>query len=251
MADLLLLDTGVEVRMYFVSSENGQLRGRKFRISGIYETGMEEFDRLYVIGDLRQAQKLNLWDSSQVSGFELYIDRMEDLQLIGDRVFHSIGYDLDARTVATLYPQIFEWLKLQDMNVLIILILMILVSSITMVSALLIIILERTTMIGVLKALGARDQSIRRIFLIHAGTIALKGMLIGNALGLGLAVLQNLTGWVTLSQESYYIAHVPILLQPWPILLLNLGTLVACLLAMAIPSYLIFRIQPVKVIAMR
>lgn len=251
ISELLELNAGEEVRMYFVSGDRGQLRGRKFRVSGIYETGMEEFDRLYVIGDLRQAQRLNLWDSSQVSGFELFIQRMEDLEMMGERVFHAIDYDLDARTVATLYPQIFEWLKLQDMNVIVILVLMILVSSITMVSALLIIILERTSMIGVLKALGARDRSIRRIFLLHAGSIALKGMLMGNLLGLGLAVIQHLTGWVKLSQESYYIAQVPVLLELWPLLALNLGTLLACLVAMIVPSYLITRIQPVKVITMR
>jgi len=237
--------------MYFISGANGQLRGRKLEVTGIYETGMEEFDRVYVLGHLQLAQRLSLWDSSQVSGFEIFIRNMDQMQVIGEEVYRSISPDLDARSAAQLYPQIFEWLRLQDMNVVIILVLMVLVSAITLISALLIIILERSGMIGVLKALGASNRMVHRIFLAHAASIALKGMLLGNVLGIGLGLLQQYTGWATLDQESYYISHVPVLLEIVPLILLNVGVFIISLLAMGIPTLLVTRVDPARVVSMR
>lgn len=251
LASRLLLDTGDAVRMYFVSEGSSVLRGRKFDVCGIYGTGMEEFDRAFVLGDLKHVQRLNNWETDQVSGFEVLTTNTDHLDEISDDLRGFISYDLDARPVSYLYPQIFDWLKLQDMNVLIILVLMAFVSAVTMISALLIIILERIHLIGVLKSLGAANASIRKIFIYQALRITLSGMIIGNIFGFTLAWLQQQYGIFRLSEESYYLSAVPIQLEWLPVLLLNLATLVLCITAMLLPSMLVSRIQVVKVITMR
>ena len=248
MSKKLKLKLDDEVRMYFIIENEIQPRGRKFTVEGIYETGLEEFDELFVIGDLRHIRKLNKWDSDQVTGFEVFVDDFNKLDEMTGLVYNSIGYDLNAVSIKDLYPQIFDWLELQDMNVIIILILMIAVAGINMISTLLILILEKTNMIGILKALGTRNISIRKIFLYNAAYIIGKGLLWGNLLGISLAVIQQHFHIFTLSQESYYVAYVPINLNIYYILLLNLGTLIACLLFLLFPSYIITRISPVKAI---
>lgn len=248
MSKKLKLKLDDEVRMYFIIENEIQPRGRKFTVEGIYETGLEEFDDIFVIGDLRHIRKLNKWDSDQVTGFEVFVDDFNKLDEMTGLVYNSIGYDLNAVSIKDLYPQIFDWLELQDMNVIIILILMIAVAGINMISTLLILILEKTNMIGILKALGTRNISIRKIFLYNAAYIIGKGLLWGNLLGISLAVIQQHFHIFTLSQESYYVAYVPINLNIYYILLLNLGTLIACLLFLLFPSYIITRISPVKAI---
>jgi len=246
IAKLLNLKTGDPLRMYFII--DNKARGRKFVISGIYETGLEEFDRLYVFGDLAHIQKLNGWDSAQVSGFEVFIRDFRDLDKMGDVVYHKIGYDLNARTIRDIYPQLFDWLSLQDMNVIIILALMVMVAGITMISTLLILILERTGMIGMLKALGAKNLSIRKVFLYNAGYIIGKGLLWGNVVGIALGFIQYKFHVIGLPQESYFMSYVPINLDLFSILLLNAGTILICLCMLIVPSFIITRISPVKAI---
>jgi len=248
LADMLHFDIGDDVRVYFINPDEVTPRGRKFIISGIYETGLEEFDELYLIGDLRHVQRLNGWDDDQVSGFEVFVDDFRNIEATWEKVYNVVGYDLNATSIKTLHPQIFDWLDLQDMNVIIILVLMVAVAIINMISTLLILILEKTNMIGVLKALGAKDSSVRKIFIYNAAFIIGRGLLFGNVLGIGLALLQYHFGFITLDQESYYVPTVPILLQPIPVILLNLGTLLVCLMFLLIPSYIITRISPVKAI---
>lgn len=251
IAQRLLLDTGSTVRMYFVGGAGGVMRGRKFVVSGLYQSGMEEFDRVYVLGDIRHVQKLQNWDENEVSGFEVFVDDYEKLDEVAENLYTSVPYDLDTRKASELYPQIFDWLQLQDMNVIIILVLMIFVSVITMISALLIIILERIHLIGVLKSLGASNGSIRRIFLFQALRITLIGILIGNIFGLGLSFAQNTFGILKLSEESYYLSEVPVQISFLPIAILDIATLIVCVAAMLLPSMLITRIQAVKIITMR
>lgn len=251
LARRLDLDTGQEIRMYFVDESGGNMRGRKFTISGIYETGLEEFDRIYVMGDIRHVQRLNQWTDDMVSGFEVFIRDFRQLDRVGEDIYYAVGHDLNAQTIRSAYPQIFDWLKLQDMNVIIILSLMAMVASITMISILLILILERTTLIGILKALGARNWSIRHIFLYQALSITLKGMLIGNLVGLFLAWVQWQYGLIRLPQESYYVPVVPIRFELMGWLILNGVTLLLSMMIMVLPTYLITRIRPVKVITMR
>jgi lipoprotein-releasing system permease protein len=246
LASLLKLDVNNDLRMYFISGS--QALGRKFHISGIFETGLEELDNMYVIGDIRHIQKLNSWTPDQVGGFEVSLDDFKDLDRLEKYIYRTIGFSLDAVTIRQLYPQIFDWLDLQDINVLIILILMILVAGITMISTLLILILERTNMIGILKALGMRNRSIRKIFLYNAIYIIGTGLLWGNLAGTALCLIQMKFGIITLPQESYYVSVVPINLNILNIVFLNTGTLIVCLLMLLLPSYIITRVSPVKAI---
>ncbi|MEI7983006.1 MAG: FtsX-like permease family protein [Bacteroidota bacterium] len=245
-ADLLNLKVNDDLRMYFIVGDH--TLGRKFRISGIFDTGLEEFDKLYVIGDIHHIQKLNNWASDQVGGFEIILWRFSDMDRMGSYIYHQIGFSLDASTIHQLYPQIFDWLDLQDINVLIILILIMLVSTTTIISTLLILILERTGMIGILKALGMRNSGIRKVFLYNAFYIVGWGMFLGNLLAFSLCLGQKYFGLVTLPEESYYVSVIPINLNGWNILLLNAGTLFICYLIFIIPSLVISRISPVKAI---
>jgi len=248
LGNLLKLRPGDEVRMYFVSEGDLQPRGRKFVIGGIYETGLEEFDDTFVIGDLQHIQKLNNWTDDQVSGFEVFIDDFENIQQMTESVLDEVGYDLNATSIRDIYPQIFEWLDLQDINVIIILILMVAVAIINMISTLLILIIEKTNMIGILKSLGAQNISIRKVFLYNAAFIIGQGLLWGNIFGIGLAVIQYKFHLFKLAQESYYVPYVPINLDILPIILLNAGTLLVCVLFLLVPSFVITRISPIRAI---
>ena len=248
LATRLNLKAGDAVRMYFVIKSEMQPRGRKFNISGIYETGLEEFDKLYVLCDIAHIQKLNKWNKNQIGGFEVFIDDFDELDKMGEMVYQTIGYKLNSKTIKQLYPEIFEWLQLQDMNVLIIIALMVMVAGITMISTLLILILERTNMIGILKALGTKNVSIRKIFIYNAIYIIGKGLLWGNLIGVGLCIIQAQFGIFRLNQESYYVSHIPINLNLMPLLYINGGTLILCTLMLLIPTYIITKISPVKAI---
>jgi lipoprotein-releasing system permease protein len=246
LASLLKLKLHDDLRMYFISGSS--TLGRKFLISGIYETGMEELDNIYVIADIHQVQKLNSWTNNEVGGFEVLINNFNDLDRLEQYVYRIIGFSLDATTIKDQFPQIFDWLDLQDINVLIILVLMVLVAGITMISTLLILILERTNMIGILKALGMRNSNIRKIFLFNSTYIIGSGLFWGNLIGFTLCFIQQQYGVITLPQESYYVSVVPINLNILNVLLLNSGTLVVCFLMLLVPSFIITRINPVTAI---
>ncbi|MEZ5197232.1 MAG: FtsX-like permease family protein [Bacteroidales bacterium] len=248
LASRLRLKACDPLRMYFIIPDEMQPRGRKFNISGIYETGLEEFDRLYVIGAIYHIQKLNKWKETEVGGFEVFIDDFDKIDQMGEMVYSLIGYNFNSKTTKQLYPQIFEWLSLQDMNVIVIIALMVLISGITMISTLLIIILEKTSMIGLLKAFGSKNKSIRTIFIYNAIYIIGKGLIWGNAIAIGLCLLQLKTGIFKLNQESYYISEIPVNLQVSHILLINAGTLIVCTLILIIPTFIITRISPLKAI---
>lgn len=248
IASRLRLTEGDPLRMYFIIPDEMQPRGRKFNISGIYETGLEEFDKLFVIGDIYHIRKLNKWNDQDVGGFEVIIDDFDKIDQMGELVYGFIGYNFNSKTIKQLYPQIFEWLSLQDMNVIVIIALMILISGITMISTLLIIILEKTNMIGLLKAFGSKNKSIRRIFIYNAIYIIGKGLIWGNVIAIGLCLFQLKTGIFKLNQESYYITEIPINLQLSHLLIINIGTLLVCTLILIIPTYIITRISPLKAI---
>lgn len=252
IADLLKLKTGDSFIMYFIQDPP---RMRKFTISGIYNTSLEEFDEIFVLADIGHIRKLNDWNDDQVSGFEINIENFNDLDYMTYEVMKTVGVNLDeegARLITTnivqKYPQIFDWLNLQDTNVWIILTLMLLVTGFNMVSSLLILILERTNMIGILKAIGSNNLSIRKIFLYQSAFLISKGLLWGNLIGIGLALIQQKTGFVKLDEASYYLATVPINLEISYILLLNTGTLLLTFLMLIIPSHLVTKITPVKAI---
>ena len=249
-ADRLKVEPGDVFEVYFVEG-NAQLV-RRFNVSGIYKTGLEEYDKKFALVDLRHVQKLHNWTEEEISGFELFVDNIGELDVIRDYIYFEVlpNY-LFAETIRQRFPEIFEWLELQNINEVVILTLMALVAIINMMTTLLILILERTKMIGTLKALGAGNWTIRKIFLYNAGHIILLGMFWGNLLGIGLSLLQQYFGFIRLSEENYYLSVAPIELQFWSVLLVNTGTLLLTLVFLIIPTYLVTRIDPVKAIRFR
>lgn len=221
-------------------------RLRKFTISGIYNTGLGEMDEKIVMADIRHIQKINGWEDQQVGGFEILIDDFDNIDALDEMVYERIGFDLVSTSIKEIRIDIFNWLELQDMNVIVIISLLVLVCGIDIISALLILILERTKMIGILKAMGAQNNSIRKIFIYNASYLIVSGLVYGNLLGLGLAYLQLEYGFLTLPQEAYFIDVVPIKLDFVNLLLLNAGTLITCLVMLIIPSNIIANIEPVK-----
>lgn len=254
LADKLGLKCGDSFFSYTYSSQ-AQMRARKFRIQGIYNTNFVEYDKMFILADIRHLQQLNGWDSSQVSGVEILIQDFDQLETVSDQVFGFVALEnanLDskyfAQTIRELNPQIFGWLDLIDMNVWIILFLMLLVAGFNMISGLLILILERTNMIGILKSLGATNWSVRKIFLYHSVFLIVRGMFWGNLIGLSFCIIQYFTHIIPLEPESYYVAYVPVVINWFHVVLLNVGTFVLSVLMMVGPSYLITKISPAKII---
>lgn len=245
IAERMHLSVGDKVILSFIR-DNDQIR-RRFRICGIYNTGLEEYDRRFCIADLAKVQEILKWSPSQVQGMEVELDDMKDLGVISEYVYYEIlPQQLYAETIRSKFPSIFEWLGLQDINEKIILQLMIVVAIINMVTVLLILILERTQMIGILKSLGMSNWNVRKIFVWNAAYIVLYGIAIGNIAGLGLAWLQKRFGIIRLDEANYYLDTAPIKINLWTVLLLNAGTLAIIVLALLLPTLLVTRITPVK-----
>lgn len=245
IADKMLLDVNDEVRIWFVG-EDMKTRGRKFLIKGIYETGLTECDERFIYCDLNQVRRLNGWNENMVGHLE--INLLDDIEVAeaNNVIYYKIPTNLISYKASDLYPQIFDWLELQDMNVVIIIVLMLLVAGITIISMLLIIVLERTSTIGILKSMGANNAFIRKIFLQRSRRILLIGMLFGNLFGIGLCLIQKYTEIIKLSPESYYLSSVPIEINIWYILMLNIGTFVLWVMMMLIPTMIINNIKPSK-----
>ncbi len=254
LADKLELKLDDKVIIYFLAkrSEGNSVfhdqRVKAFFVSGIYETGLEDVDKTLVLVDIQQLQKLNYWTKDQIGGFEVTIDNYKHIDEEGEKIDEIIGPDLIAQTIKEMNPTIFSWLDLQDVNAIIVITLMILVAGINMISALLILILERTNMIGILKALGATNVSIQRIFLYNAGYLIGKGLFWGNIIGISLGLLQKHYGLFKLDEATYYVSSIPIQLNVMHILFLNVGTLFCCLLMLILPSFIVSKITPVKAI---
>jgi lipoprotein-releasing system permease protein len=255
LARLADVDTGQYIYMYFIEE---QTRMRKYRVVGIYNSGMSEFDKLYIFADIHDVEKLNNWHyykNEQISGYEITIKDFSKLSQIERQVnritgfrFDKNGEKLKVTTIKQMYPQIFDWLSLLDMNALILIIIMIIIASINMITALLILILERTRMIGVLKSLGAHNASIRKIFIYNGIFILLKGLLWGNIIALGLAFVQKYTHFIPLNPKIYYMNYVPFDINFLKILFINIGMIVITFFILIIPSMIISKIEPVKAI---
>ncbi|MDT8400705.1 MAG: FtsX-like permease family protein [Bacteroidales bacterium] len=252
ISSMLNLGLGDDFAMYFVQDPP---RMRKLTVEGIYETSVESMDRVYILGDIGHIRRLNGWQENQVSGFEIFIDKFNDIDLMTFLVRDAIGYkfeeDQEKLKVTNLrmkYPQILDWLNFQDTNVIVIVVLMLLVAAFTMISGLLILILEKTNMIGILKALGSGNRLIQKIFLNQAVYIIATGLLWGNLAGYGLALMQKKFEIISLDPSSYYLTTVPVNIDILHIILLNLGTILIILLMLLIPSRLVASISPVKAI---
>ena len=248
IADRLKLKVGDDFLMYFVQES---LRKKKFEIVGIYDLGVEEVDKTYIIGDLSVIRQLNQWTAGEVGGYEIRVKDFEKLDAANNQVGDLMAYNVKTYTIKEWYQTIFQWLSLLDVNTEVILVLMMAVAVINMISALMIIILERTNMIGILKALGSTNWQIQKIFLNNAAYLIGFGLLLGNIVGIGLGVFQKYTQFFELDQSSYYMQFVPVELNIADIILLNISTLIVCLLVLLIPSLLVTKISPVKTIAFK
>lgn len=243
IAHKLKLHHGDKVLMYFIQQPP---RVRKFEIAGVYETGLEEFDNLYIICDINHIRKLNDWNNDEVGGIEISVKDFNNLSKVTDEVYNEISVDLNAKSIIEIYPQLFDWLGLQNINAVVIIFLMILVAAINMISALIIIILERVRFIGTIKSMGASNASVRKIFIYVASFLIWRGLIWGNVIGVGLCLLQQYFGIVKLDQASYYISQVPIDLSVLNLLILNIGTILICTLMMIVPTMMITRVSPLK-----
>jgi lipoprotein-releasing system permease protein len=245
IADRLKLKVGDKILMYFVQQP---LRRRQFTITGILSFGIDELDKTYVVGDISLINRLNNWNADEIGGYELKANDFDQLEQAAAAVDNILPVKLKSYTVTENYATIFAWLGLLDGNTSVVLILMTMVAVINMISALLIMILERTTMIGILKAMGATNWTIRKVFLYNAFYLIGLGMLLGNIFGIGIGILQYHTHIFTLDQQSYYMNFVPIQFNVFDLVLVNVGTLIVCLLVMIGPSTLVTKISPVRAI---
>ena len=244
-ANRMQFKLGDALFVYFIQEPP---RVRKFKIVGIFDSGMGELDELYAFVDIKQVQKLNNWSKFEVSGYEIGLNQLEDMEHMQTSLSEFVPFNMAINTIAEMYPALFDWLILLDMNVLIILLLMLAVAAINMVTALLILILERTQMIGLLKAMGAKDQLISEIFIWMAGQIIIKGLFFGNLIGLGLAFLQQKFAWLKLDQKSYYLNQVPIEFDWQLIIGVNFLSFFICMILLLIPARFVAKVNPVKTI---
>jgi lipoprotein-releasing system permease protein len=249
LANRLNLKVGDSFNTFFIKEDQNKLPNiRRFKIAGIFNSGFQDFDATYIIGDIRHIQRINKWKPDQVGAFEVFATDFANIESVGEKVYEKTSSTLDTKTIVEKYSYIFEWLKLFDLNIIIILGVMILVATINMVVALLVLILERTQMIGILKALGTSNWSVRKIFLYNAFYLIFKGLFWGNLIGVSMLFIQQYFGVVQLNPENYYVNQAPVYINIGYILLLNLLTIIVCFLVLLIPSYIITKISPVKAI---
>ncbi|HOU46426.1 MAG TPA: ABC transporter permease [Chitinophagales bacterium] len=251
-AKRLNLNIGDNVIAYFIRSDLASPIGRKLKVCGIFHTGLEEYDKQYALVDIRLLRELNNWENDEVAGYEVRLKDMDKMNVFKDSIYYKyIDQKLNAETMKDINRNIFEWLDLQKVNEYLILGFMVLVAMLNMITALIILILDRTNMIGILKSLGATNKSITKIFLYNAAYIILHGLLWGNILGIGICALQHFTGFIKLNEENYYLSVAPVYFNWLGIIVINIGTLLICTFILLLPTRLISRISPMKAIRFR
>ncbi|QTD37505.1 ABC transporter permease [Polaribacter batillariae] len=247
IVDRLQLKLNDTINATFLKTSTSKLpTNKKYVITGIYNTGFAQFDKNMMIGDIREVQKLNKWTENQVGGFEVLLDNFDEIKEKGDEIYSKTGATLNSKTIIEMNQTVFDWIKLFDNNVWVIIVIMIFVAGINMITALLVLILERVQMIGILKALGSTNTSVRKVFLYNASYLILKGLFWGNIIGLVIIGIQYFFEIITLNPETYYVSVMPVYISLKAIILLNLGTLLMCFLMLIIPSYIITKINPSK-----
>ena len=245
----LNLNVGDKLNTFFFNSDNSKLpRSRSFEVSGVYNSGFNEFDEKFVIADIRHIQRLNKWSENEIGSYEVFVEEFSQIDQIGNEVYNEVGSFLDSQTIKERYFSIFKWLELFDFNIVLIIFIMIVVAGINMITALLVLILERTQMIGIIKALGSSNKSIRKIFIYNAMYLVGIGLFWGNLIGIGLLLIQKYFKLIKLDPAIYYVSEAPVYLAIDYILLLNIGTLIVCFSMLLIPSYIISKITPVRAI---
>ncbi len=249
IANRLGLKLGDKFNLFFVKNDpNKSPNLRVLKIVGLYNTSFAEFDENYIIGDIKHLQKINKWGNDKVGGFEILLENFKTLDTKSNAIYAATAATLNAQSIKDKFPALFDWLSLFDVNITVIIAIMILIAGINMITALLVLILERTQMIGILKALGNANWSIRKIFLYNAAYLIVKGLFWGNLIGLSLLFLQYKFKFINLNPETYYVKAVPIYINAYQILTLNIGTLILCVLMLLIPSIIVTKISPVKAI---
>jgi lipoprotein-releasing system permease protein len=247
LAKRLGFKVGDSFQMYFMKEDTSKPPFiRKFDVVGIFNSGFQELDETYFIGDIKHVQRLNRWNADEIGNFEVFIEDYSDLGAIGNSIYQSTPSTLNTMTVDEKYASIFEWISIFDKNVYGIIGIMIIVAGINMITALLVLILERTQMIGLLKALGTNNTSIRKVFLYNASYLILLGLFWGNIIGLGLLLAQKYLGLFPLNPEVYYVTQAPVYINVGYVLMLNIATFILCMIMLLVPSYVISKISPVK-----
>ncbi len=251
IAERLLFSVGDTLRMYFLVEGEQQPRGRRFIISGIYASGIGEFDQKYIFGDIKHIQKLNMWQQNEAANIEILVKNYNSIEQTTQAIRQNTDYDIKITNIFDIYPDIFNWLALLDMNVIVIISIMLIVAVINIITILLIRILEKTTSIAILKSLGINNVDLRKIFVYVSARIVLKGMLIGNIIGIGIGLLQKYLKLISLDQDVYYVSSIPIYFDIPLLLLLNILMLIIGVLVMLIPSMIISRISPASALRIK
>jgi lipoprotein-releasing system permease protein len=243
-ASELKLNVNDPILIYFIQNDGSAPRVRKLNVSGLYRTGIEEYDKLIAISDIRLIQRLNNWGPDEIGGYEIFLKDYKQMDTVNNILFNELPSLWNSRTIREIYPNIFDWLNLQDQTVAIVINIMIVVALLNLITCLIILVLERTRMVGILKALGAANPVIQRIFLFHGAIITIAGILGGNLIGLGICWLQQRYGFIRLPEEMYYISKAEVILEWWQVLAIDLGTFIICFLVLTIPTMIIRRVQP-------
>jgi lipoprotein-releasing system permease protein len=249
-AKQLKVGVGDRTLIYFIQ-QDGATRVRPMTVAGIFKTGIEDYDKLIAIGDLKLIQRLNNWDKDQIGGYEVFIKDYRKADTVSNLIFDKLPASWSSRTIEDIYPNIFDWLNLQNITIAIVLVIMVVVATLNLVTCLIILVLERTRMVGIMKAIGAPNLSIQEIFLYHGSYIALTGMLFGNAAGLLICWLQQRYGFITLPEDAYFISKAVVKLEWWHLVLVNAGTFIVCFLVLMIPTLIIRKIRPAVAIQFR
>lgn len=254
VADELLINVNDSINIYFISPETASSSVRRLRVTGIFKTGIEEFDKTFAIGDIRLLRRINNWHNNEIGGYEVFLNDYRNIDsinnLLYDGPFQLPGAWI-SRSIKEIYPFIFDWLNIQDVNRNVIFIVMSIIAIINLVTCLLILVLERTRMVGVLKAIGSNDWSIQKIFLYHASIISGKGILYGLFFGVGIALLEQYTGFIKLDETAYYVSSAPVQIIWWQVIAVCAGTLIVCFISLILPTLFVRTIRPVKAIQFR
>ncbi|MES1226890.1 MAG: FtsX-like permease family protein, partial [Bacteroidota bacterium] len=251
IANELRINLNDTINIHFISTEKGNTATRHLQVCGIFKTGIEEFDKRFAIGDIRLLRRINNWQKGEIGGYEVFLDDYHDIDTLNSVIHDALPEAWVSRSIKDIYPYIFDWLNIQDKNEWVIFIIMSIVAIINLITCLLILVLERTRMVGILKAVGGRDVTIQKIFLYNSTFIACTGILIGFVLGTGICLLQLHTGFITLNETAYYVSVAPVKIIWWQIGLVCLGTLIVCFLVLIIPTILVKTIRPIKAIQFR
>jgi len=249
IADELKIKAGDSATVYFISGESTNAVARKMYVCGIYKTGIEEYDKLLAIADIRMVQKVSGWDQGMIGGYEVILKDYRQMFTVSDALYDQLPDAWVSRTIRDIYPSIFDWLDIQDVNRNVVFVVMSIVAVINLITCLLILVLERTQMSGVLQSLGASNSVLQRIFLYYSTIIAFRGIFYGFVVGVGLCLLQQYTGLLKLDESSYYVSVAPVSMVWWQIILICVSTFIVCFLALVLPAYFVKSVKPVKAIA--